>query len=379
MSTRNQILAPLLVMLLLTTLLGCTAYQQVLSWENGVSGITNQLSELVITNNIHWGLRQLQTELQKHPESTAASWAELQHETEMLQQIPNSSASKVIPPETALLFATLSNPQPKPDQIDALINDNPPKLNLTVVSQLQDLERNAESVTRLVTFSMIALGLILAALTALDLDKLFQKLSRSRDLNVQIQEEERRRLAQELHDGVVQDLIDLKRNYSEAKTEQVIENLRRVCHNLKPQILEDLGLPAAIQFLADDLRQAGIAQVNVNLDETGLKLLPKTYELPLFRVIQELCTNLKRHAKASRVTLTLSYDPQESPMLSGYISDNGQGFDPKMVAVTSLGLTGIQERIQQMDGQLQIQSQPGQGAQFRWTIPIRKQTSHHAR
>jgi signal transduction histidine kinase len=221
--------------------------------------------------------------------------------------------------------------------------------------------------------SMIVLGLVLTAITATDLDQLFQKLSRSRDLNIQLQEEERRRLAQELHDGVVQELIDLKRQYSPDKVEQVIDNLRRVCHNLKPQILEDLGLCAALRFLADDLRQAGIAQVHINLDEAGLAQLPKAYELPLFRVIQELCANLKRHAKASRVNLAISYNPQESPALSGYVSDNGQGFDPKTIAVTSMGLAGIKERIQQMDGQLHIHSKPGQGAKFQWTIPVKGQ------
>ncbi len=376
MSSRNQILAPMLAMLFLTSLLGLTAYQQVLTWENGVSHITNQLSEMVITNNIHWGLRKLQTELQEHPETEPSDWTELQREAEMLQQLPDNAGLKPDSPEAALLYQTLSSAKPDKTKLETLINTTPPKFSLAVITQLQDLEHNAENVTRLVTFSMIALGLILAALTALDIDKLMQKLTRSRDLNVQIQEEERRRLAQELHDGVVQDLIDLKRNYSAAKTEQVIDNLRRVCHNLKPQILDDLGLAAAIHFLADDLRQAGVAQVNINLDEAGLQLLPKAYELPIFRVIQELCANLKRHAKASRVTLTLSYNPQESPILSGYISDNGQGFEPKTVAKTSMGLTGIQERIQQMDGQLHIQSQPGHGAQFRWTIPIHKPVNH---
>lgn len=372
MNARTQILAPLLVMILLTFLVGGTAYQQILNWEKGVGRVANHVSELVILNNIHWGLRKVQRELVENPEQAQLTWLELQKESRMLTTLPVSTNEKTsATPQATLLYAALANEQPQPKQIQALLNSDFLTLNLDIVKQLNTLEADAESVTRLVTVSMIILGLVLTALTATDLDKLFQKLANSRDLNIQLQEEERRRIAQELHDGVVQELIDLKRQYSTEKVEQVINNLRRVCHNLKPQVLEDLGLSAALQFLADDLRQAGIESVKVNLDEAGLAQLPKSYELPLFRVIQELCSNLKRHAHASRVNLAISYNPAESPVLSGYVSDNGQGFDPKNIAVSSMGLAGLTERIQQMDGQLNITSQPGQGAQFQWTIPVK--------
>lgn len=377
MNARNQILAPLLVMILLTFLVGGTAYQQILTWESGVARVADHVSELVILNNIHWGLRKVQRELTTDPEQAQESWTELQKESRILTALPPFTIEKADPhSQAALLSSALENPQPNPAQLKILLNSDFLNLNLDIVKQLHTLEADAESVTRLVTVSMVALGLVLTAITATDLDKLFQKLALSRDLNIQLQEEERRRLAQELHDGVVQELIDLKRNYAPEKVEQVIDNLRRVCHNLKPQVLEDLGLSAALQFLADDLRQAGIESVNLNLDEAGLAQIPKAYELPLFRVIQELCTNLKRHAQASRVNVAISYNPKESPVLSGYVSDNGKGFDPKAVAVTSMGLTGIKERIQQMDGKLQIHSEPGQGAKFQWTIPVKGPASH---
>jgi signal transduction histidine kinase len=373
MNARNQILAPLLVMILLTLLVGGTAYQQIRNWESGIKRVTNHISELVILNNIHWGLRKVQQELDTNPEQAQITWLELHKQAQMLATLPTSSPGDIGSTSTQnpVLYAILQHPIPERAQIQSLLNADSLDLNMDVVQQLSALEQDAEFTTRLVTVSMVLLGLLLTAITARDLEKLFQKLARSRDLNIQLQEDERRRLAQELHDGVVQELIDLKRQYSPDKVEQVIHNLRRVCHNLKPQVLDDLGLPAALQFLADDLRQAGIEHVKLNLDETGLAQLPKAYELPLFRVIQELCSNMKHHAKATRVNMAISYNPSESPVLSGYVSDNGQGFDPGKVAVTSMGLAGIRERIQQMDGNLKIHSKPGEGTQFQWTIPVK--------
>lgn len=377
MNTRNHIVAPLLVMLLLTLLVGGSAYQQIRTWENGIKRVTSHISELVILNHIHWGLRKLQHELIDNPEQAQANWQELQKESQTLATLTASTNDQPeLMTQTTLIFSVLKHPQPQLAQIQFLLKNDSPAFNLDVVKQLNALEQDAEFVTRTITLSMIILGLVLTAITARDLEKLFQKLARSRDLNIQLQEDERRRLAQELHDGVVQELVDLKRNYSPEKIEQVIHNLRRVCHNLKPQILEDLGLPAAIQFLADDLRQSGLEHVKLNLDETGLASLPKQYELPLFRVIQELCSNLKHHAQASRVNIAISYNPKESPILSGYVSDNGKGFDPKAIMPTSMGLAGIKERIQHMDGNLYIHSKPGQGAQFQWTIPVKCHVSN---
>lgn len=372
MNTRSHIVAPLLVMILLTLIVGGSAYQQIKTWEDGIKRATNHISELVILNHLHWGLRKIQRELVENPEQAQLNWQELQKESQMLSGLLASAHDQPeLSSQSALIFSALNYPQPQPSQIRLLLKNDSPTFNLDVVKQLNDLEHDAEFVTRTVTLSMFILGLVLTAITARDLEKLFQKLAHSRDLNIQLQEDERRRLAQELHDGVVQELIDLKRNYNPDKIEQVIHNLRRVCHNLKPQILEDLGLPAALQFLADDLRLAGIEQVKLNLDEGGLAQLPKQYELPLFRVIQELCSNIKWHAQASRVNMALSYNPQESPILSGYVSDNGKGFDPKALMPSSMGLAGITERIQHMGGNLYIHSQPGQGAQFQWTIPVK--------
>jgi signal transduction histidine kinase len=168
-------------------------------------------------------------------------------------------------------------------------------------------------------------------------------------------------------------MIDLKRNYNTEKVDHIITSLRRVCHNLKPQVLDDLGLSAALEFLADDLRETGLTTVQMTVDTEGLAHLPKDYELPLFRVIQELLTNIKHHAEATQATLAVAYDPSESPMLSGYVTDNGKGFEPKATTSKNMGLTGVQERVQQLGGRLNIESKPGQGSRFQFFIPVRSQ------
>lgn len=376
MSARSLILAPLLVMVLLTFLVGGTAYQQTLSWKNGVDRVANNISQLVILNNIHWGLRKVQRELPEHPQQAETTWQEMRQEVVVLLKLQQYDKNDQLESVSRALQSILTTEHPNQAILKALRQSDFLSLNLEQVDQLKTLQTDAERVTRLVTLSMIILGLVLTGLTAYDLDRLFQQLVRSRDLNIRLQEEERRRIAQDLHDGVVQELVDLKRNYNPEKVDTVIHNLRRVCHNLKPQVLEDLGLAAALEFLAQDLRQAGIANVQLFLDEEGLAQLPKQYELPLFRVIQELCSNIKHHAQASQAKITVTYNPSEGPMLSGSVSDNGQGFNPAKTAGKGMGLAGVRERIQQVGGQLNIQSQPTKGSRFQFLIPVKKRAKH---
>ncbi len=372
MNARSLILAPLLVMVLLTFLVGGTAYQQTQKWEQGVTVAANNISQLVILNNIQWGLRKIQTDLIENPRQATETWHELQREVlvlSKLQQQDGDSFDTVYPASLQLILQT---PKPSPTAISVLLKGHFLSLSLDQVDQLKALQQDAEHVTQLVTLSMIILGLVLTGITAYDLDQRFQQLARSRDLNITIQEEERRRIAQDLHDGVVQELVDLKRNYHPEKVDTVISNLRRVCHNLKPQVLEDLGLASALEFLADELQQAGVEKVQLTLDEEGLETLPKHYELPLFRVIQELCSNIRHHAQATQVKLNVTYNPAESPVLSGFVSDNGKGFDPKSVPSNRMGLAGVRERIQQVGGKLNIHSQPGKGSKFQFIIPVKR-------
>ncbi len=362
------VLFPLLVMLLLTVLVGITAYEVTNTWQQSAEKTTRKTVQAVMLTNIRWGLYRVQNELKTNPGNLNAAkgqWGEIRQQVNLLAEAAPSEAT------VQLLRTFMSKPE-NIRKIETILDNEFFNTKLTEThAELKTLQQHSHFITTAVTLCMLTLGGVLIGITAWDLTRLVKELLRSRDLNIRLQEEERQRIAQELHDGVLQELIDLKRGYQTEKVDNLIESLRRVCHNLKPQVLDDLGLAAALEFLADDLRQSGLTQVQVNLDADGLEKLPKTYELPLFRVVQELCSNIKRHAQATQATLTIVYQPDESPLLRGYISDNGRGFDPKAEALGQLGLTGVQERIQQTGGSFEMNSAPGEGSRFRFSIPVR--------
>jgi signal transduction histidine kinase len=357
-------------MLLLTVLVGVTACEQAVRWEHGVQQVVDNITQLLIRNNIRNELKNIQQNLD-NPEQSRLTWQEVQRESQMLYALLQKSDAASEHDFRASLQYILNIQNPTSKQLDLLVSNPIFQFRIYELDKLDELQDNARQVTIMVTLSMLVLGLLLTLVTVYDLDKLFQKLARSRDLNIQIQEKERHRIAQELHDGVVQELIDLKRNYQPEKIDQLLHNLRRVCHDLKPQVLDDLGLSSAIEFLVEDLRQSGPLKVDLYLDREELAQLPKSYELPIFRVIQELCSNIKHHAKATEASIRILYNPQESPLLRGYVTDNGCGFESVAIASGKMGLTGIQERIRQVDGQFKMESTLNKGSQFQWMIPVK--------
>lgn len=366
LSTRSQIFIPLMTMILLTFVAGGTAFRQTRELSITLDHAFTQVSQLLMMNNVRWTLRDIDQYQKQSPEQAQQIWQEAQQE---VREFSNSAPYAMLP---GSLQQMITHDTPRPELLDSLKNDTL-RINLShIEDQLKTFQQHAEFVNGMTSFLMICLGLFLTAITGYDLERLVKALSRSRDLNVTLQEEERRRIAQELHDGVVQDLVDLKRQYSPEKVDTLINNLRRVCHNLKPQVLDDLGLAAALEFLADDLRQFGVPKVKFNIEPDELSKLPKSYELPLFRVIQELCSNIKNHAQANQVTLALAYNPDEDRVLRGYIRDNGKGFDPQKAFGKGLGLTGVQERIQQLGGKVTIESKPGAGSNFQFVIPVKE-------
>jgi signal transduction histidine kinase len=359
----KQIIPPLLAMMVLTLVVVWTVYQVTGTWEQEFRKMNAQLTQTLILNNLRWKLVKIQEKVETEPEQAQADWDQLKSQVRTLSKLPER------PKQTERLSVFLSRDE-NLQHIPLILNQDFLRLNLDETQRkLTALQEYTGFVTQGVTVSMLALGLILMALTALDLGKLFMDLAKSRDLNNTLQEEERRRIAQELHDGVIQELIDLKRAYEPKKVDAMVENIRRICHNLKPQVLEDIGFVAGLEFLADDLRQNGVSTVTVSYDETELRRLPKDYELTLFRVVQELMNNVKRHAQASQVRLSLVLEPGGSPVLKMFLTDNGVGFDPQK-AKRGLGLVGVEERVQRIGGRFKIESSPGQGTRFQIRIPV---------
>ncbi|MCU0499336.1 MAG: histidine kinase, partial [Anaerolineae bacterium] len=192
------------------------------------------------------------------------------------------------------------------------------------------------------------------------------------------QEAERIRIARELHDDTVQTLIgigqslDLALTYPEPSASLLITardsartaatHLRHLIGDLRPPALEELGLMSALQMLGERLRP-----LQVNLKPTGnIRRLDPRCELALFRSAQEALGNVARHAAATQVTITVAYQEQRIQMI---IQDDGRGFQPDQVGRGHYGLIGIRERVEQLHGQITIDSARGRGTRITIDLP----------
>ncbi len=210
-------------------------------------------------------------------------------------------------------------------------------------------------------------------------------------LCLRAQERERERIALELHDDVAQPLLlvsqrldmtlsshrpklsgSLRQEIEDLRilANESIERLRRCAQDLRPRILDDLGLTAALEWMADDLREQG-SDGHFELLGTE-QSLPNEVELLLFRIVQEALSNTRRHAEASSVWITMEFGSDKAILI---IKDNGKGFKlPEKVedlaGVGKLGLAGMQERAVLLGGKLTLQSEPGKGTTVAVEVPI---------
>ena len=197
------------------------------------------------------------------------------------------------------------------------------------------------------------------------------------------QEEERRRLAVELHDELGQVLTAVKINLASlqrlpaaapasahlqdtiASVDQAMEKVRDLALDLRPSVLDDLGLPAALRWYAD--RFARAAHVDAHLSIDAVPHLEADLETVCFRMAQEALTNVARHARARHVWVDLHLLPVG---LELRVRDDGSGFDTaaardQAVGGASMGLLGMQERVELVGGQFELRSAPGGGTEVR--------------
>jgi len=204
------------------------------------------------------------------------------------------------------------------------------------------------------------------------------------ELATEAQEEERRRLSRELHDETLQSLVGALGeitvvsegvNFEDQKwrllrihktLEETIVNVRRYCKNLRPSLLDDLGLIDAIEWLASDLQKRSGIEVSIKImGEPGR--LPPRDELLIFRIAQEALHNVERHSGATLVEVSLNFHAKS---LSVLISDNGRGLSPQGPPTeTGLGLRGIDERTKLLKGTIIIESQPSRGTKIHLIVP----------
>jgi two-component system sensor histidine kinase UhpB len=208
---------------------------------------------------------------------------------------------------------------------------------------------------------------------------------------LQAQEDERKRIARTLHDETGQMLtmlifhlerleeqingidgaVRVKLAEMRQLAKQSLESLRRIVYGLRPTILDDLGLVAAVRSYArTHLESAGIKYEFICPSET--LILSARLTTTLFRIIQEAINNIVRHSGANSVSITLLFTDHE---VSLKIIDNGRGFltdqdSTDWIRQGHWGLAGIQERVELVDGRLKIDSEPGKGTNIQVIIPI---------
>lgn len=208
---------------------------------------------------------------------------------------------------------------------------------------------------------------------------------------ISAQEDERKRIARELHDETSQSLTALmvgldtvrmasvqdvqkannRLEASKAIAETLLRNIHRLVADLRPSLLDDLGLVPAIAWYGEQrLKPLGI---EFHLDEKGLKdRLHPTVETALFRIVQEAMTNIVRHAQATTVQVRLV---REGGIVALQVSDNGRGFDPQALQPSDLhgqglGLRGMQERASILGGEFQMQTAIGKGTVITIRVPV---------
>ncbi len=214
---------------------------------------------------------------------------------------------------------------------------------------------------------------------------------------IRAQEDERKRIARELHDQTTQDLAALmlsldtcvldvaagtsgsQQHLDRAKSiaGTMLEDTRRLINDLRPSLLDDLGLASAIAWYGEQrLQPMGVA-LDLEYDQMPARL-PALLETALFRITQEALTNVARHADASRVKVTLRVDDHAAFLT---VRDNGRGFEYPVktsgpAEAQRLGLRGMRERVSTLGGEMRVESEPGRGTAITVSVPLPPQEKH---
>jgi two-component system NarL family sensor kinase len=238
-------------------------------------------------------------------------------------------------------------------------------------------------------------GIALAALLLISASGLALNLSEQRAAEhklralahqvVRLQEQERAHLARELHDGLSQRMVSIKLLVESAQHDarpellqqaaqrlgDSLNEVRRISHRLRPALLDTLGLPAALQHLAQEFDESGAVQAGASVEGTP-RALPEVVNTVLFRVAQEALTNVAKHAAARHVALTLEFPVEGGVAMR--VLDDGRGFDPEAAqdqdtdGDAGIGLRNMYERLASIGGRLELQSRPGHGTQVEAVI-----------
>jgi two-component system NarL family sensor kinase len=258
---------------------------------------------------------------------------------------------------------------------------------------IQQIEKTGKQKT-VIIISLLVLGVsgLLSAFLFFQRRKIREELARKNtvlenqnknfEAFINGQEEERKRIASDLHDGLAQNLVMLKMgirnfnlpdkeqqeklNYYSSELDTMIEETRRISHNMMPGVLVDLGLVKALKSLVAELNaNHPTLQTTLSISEP-FATLPSDLEIQVYRIIQELLNNVIKHSGASNCDIRLT---SNASGIYVELKDNGKGFDTKS-AKTGIGLQNIQSRVNSLNGKLSIDSASGKGTSVSFRIGI---------
>ncbi|NQX61939.1 sensor histidine kinase [Paenibacillus qinlingensis] len=206
------------------------------------------------------------------------------------------------------------------------------------------------------------------------------------------QEEERKRIAREIHDGMAQTLANVvlrteiahrmlvKEDISAVKDELVdlkgqvrngLEEVRKIIFNLRPMALDDLGIVPTLRKYVQDFEDKYRIHTQFNLVGKETRI-PSGLEIAIFRLVQEALSNINKHAKATFLSVELTLEPEQVQI---YVVDNGIGFDVPLTELriakgNNFGLLGMRERVELLEGTMVLESEKGSGTKITMLIPI---------
>jgi two-component system sensor histidine kinase ComP len=212
---------------------------------------------------------------------------------------------------------------------------------------------------------------------ATEIDQLHQEILRAR-------EEERKMLSLEIHDEIIQSLVGLNFDIAQIDSEktpqlreevrQVVSDLRRICSELRPPTLDNLGLVSAIRSRLRELEKTSRDSLHIELSVDGNEeqAIPEDVALSLYRVLSEALTNTQKHASAEHVSVHINIQPDRIDL---EVKDNGHGFNiprplGKLLSEQHFGLVGMRERIEHIHGNLMIESSLDKGTRIIASIPL---------
>jgi signal transduction histidine kinase len=205
------------------------------------------------------------------------------------------------------------------------------------------------------------------------------------------QEKERQYIGLELHDDLGQLLTVLKmqlravqRNLSTESVEtraelenaldlfnEIVERIRRLSMNLRPAVLEDMGLFTGLKLLFEDFQKYHGLELSLDMDDIE-KSFSWEHQILIYRIFQESLTNVAKHSGGTGVNISIK---KKDAQVDFQMQDNGQGFNLEEVLAKSarsrgLGLAAIDERVRMLGGDLKLWSQPGHGTRLHFTVPV---------